>query len=748
MGCCGGKEDVLPDGSGGVVPNSTRKCRDVLCCLLFLLFWIGMAILAILGVSNGEPQSLIYGTDFNGSVCGTGDSNASLIYYPRMTQDMLTQSAKGIQPLDMKFFGLCVSACPSMGDYICTYATEASIRAANPGANATTLNSARKKRASSFSTTTTDCWLVPLPSEVVAFRCLPLSIASGNSTVICIQPGNSPEYYKTVKGVQVPNDKCEVSQTITVTATIGEANSDPVMDKLQTTVAMIGRFVGDIQKTYAPVLLICGVGSLVLGWLFLFFMRCCAGCVIWLTLFIVQVVLAGLSLFFLLKGGIIYSSDISALTTQINAIPSGESLSASLSVADSNIKVYQAAAVISIVLTVVMLLIVCFMRKRIQIAIGIIREASRTIQCMPLLVCFPVVPAITSILLFIYTTIIGAYIYSADGNLALPSSLASALPGNASASVTASWDAELTASTSAVEPSQRMHIMIAYHIFGFLWTNQVIQAVSMTTIAGAVCKYYWSRNHSAAEMGRFPVASSFQNCFRYHFGSLAFGAFLIAVVQFLRLVLMYIDKQTKSLQQSNLAIKVAMKVVGCCLWCLEKCIKFISKNAYILVAMKGRSFCSSTKEAFMLIFANMAQVAMTSTIVNLVAFVAVVAISVGCALGLFLYLDHNMDFATGGSKELNSLFPPCIIGGILAWFVGSSFIGVYEMCVDTILLCFCEDRRINKESGQYYMSAELQAFVDKNTKKKKKTKGVADEGGNNKTAPDELPVNADGSVDV
>ncbi|KDO34592.1 hypothetical protein SPRG_00655 [Saprolegnia parasitica CBS 223.65] len=723
MGCCGGKEDVLPDGSGGVAPNSTRKCRDVLCCLLFLLFWIGMAVLAILGVSNGEPESLIYGTDFNGTVCGTGDSNTSLIYYPRMTQDMLTQSAKGVPPLSMKFFGLCVSACPRMGDYICTYATEASIRAAHPGANATTLNAARKKRASSFSTTNTDCWLVPLPSEVVAFRCLPLNIVSGNSTVICIQPGNSSEYYKTVNGVQVPNEKCEVSQTVTVTATIGEANSDPVMDKLQTTVAMIGRFVGDIQKSYAPVLLICGGGSLVLGWLFLFFMRFCAGCVIWLTLFVVQIVLAGLSLFFLVKGGIVYSSDISALTTQINAIPSGESLSASLSVAESNIKVYQAAAVISIILTVIMLLIVCFMRKRIQIAIGIIREASRTIQCMPLLVCFPIVPAIASILLFIYTTIIGAYIYSADGNLALPSSLVSALPANASASVTATWDAELSASASAV-----------------------IQAVSMTTIAGAVCKYYWSRNHSAAEMGRFPVATSFRNCFRYHFGSLTFGAFLIAVVQFLRLVLMYIDKQTKSLQQSNLAVKVAMKIVGCCLWCLEKCIKFISKNAYILVAMKGRSFCSSTKEAFMLIFANMAQVAMTSTIVNLVAFVAVVAISVGCGLGLFLYLDHDAAFATGGSNELNSLFPPCIIGGILAWFVGSSFIGVYEMCVDTILLCFCEDRRINKDGGQYYMSAELQAFVEKNTKKKVK-KHTADEAGN-KTAPDELPVNPDGSIDV
>ncbi|OQR93079.1 choline transporter-like protein [Achlya hypogyna] len=746
MGCCGGKEDVLPDGTGGVVPNSTRKCRDVLCCLLFVVFWIGMIILAILGLTNGSPESLIYGTDFNGTVCGTGStSSQSLTYYPRMTQDMLAQAARGIQPLDMKFYGLCVAACPAQGDYICSYAAEAVIRAANPGADAAKLKAERKKRADSLSSSA-DCWFVPLPSEVVAFRCLPLNVVTGNTTVICVEPANAPEYYDVVNGVQTPNSKCQVSQTVTISASVGQAHSDPVMEKLQTTLAIVGRFVGDIQKTYAPVLAIGGGGALALGWLFLFFMRCCAGCVIWLTLLIVVAVLAGLSVFFLLKGGIISNSDVAAITTQINTIQASAtvSLPASLSTAESNIKAYQVAAVISLFLTVAMLLIVCFMRKRIKIAIGIIHEASRTIQRLPLLVIFPVFPAISSIVLFIYTTVIGAFIYSAGGSVSLPSSLVSQLPGNLSQSVSAGWDAELNATSSAVQPNQRMQIMIAYHAFGFLWTNQLIQAVSMTTIAGAVCRYYWSREHSRAEMGRFPILGSFKNCFRYHIGSLAMGSFIIAVVQFLRAVLMYVDKQTKSLQQSNLAVKVAMKVVACCLYCLEKCLKFISKNAYIMIAMKGRSFCSSTKEAFMLLFANMAQVATTSMIINLVAFVATVAISVGCALLLFLYLQNDAQFKTGGSHELSSVFPPCLIGLVLAWFVGASFIGVYEMCVDTILLCFCEDRRINQQTGMYYMSKELQAFVDKTAKKSKSSPSAEKVA----VAVEEPQVNADGSVDV
>ena len=32
----------------------------------------------------------------------------------------------------------------------------------------------------------------------------------------------------------------------------------------------------------------------------------------------------------------------------------------------------------------------------------------------------------------------------------------------------------------------------------------------------------------------------------------------------------------------------------CCLWCLEKCVRYISKNAYILTAMFGYNFCKSS----------------------------------------------------------------------------------------------------------------------------------------------------------
>lgn len=50
-------------------------------------------------------------------------------------------------------------------------------------------------------------------------------------------------------------------------------------------------------------------------------------------------------------------------------------------------------------------------------------------------------------------------------------------------------------------------------------------------IAGAVACWFFTRNKSRLKS---PIAKSFGNLLRYHMGTVAFGSFIIALVQFLR----------------------------------------------------------------------------------------------------------------------------------------------------------------------------------------------------------------------
>ena len=56
-----------------------------MCLLLFIVFWLGMFIIAGVSVQRGEPGRLVYGTDYKGDTCGTGALvGKTYTYYPKI----------------------------------------------------------------------------------------------------------------------------------------------------------------------------------------------------------------------------------------------------------------------------------------------------------------------------------------------------------------------------------------------------------------------------------------------------------------------------------------------------------------------------------------------------------------------------------------------------------------------------------------------------------------------------------------
>lgn len=720
MGCCSkkavnvaGGDDKYADATSktGVAPASTRKCRDCFCTLLFVVFWIGMIVVAIVGLVNGQPKRLLYGVDYNGTTCGTGDLEAKpLTFYPRMSEDLLEQSMNSslTSPMDYSFYGVCVAACPLPTTYFCNYELEAKIQQDKSLTTDVAREAARKAEASKLFGTR-GCWFVALASKQVFYRCIQMTESTSTAVETCVFPADSPEYYDTAaNGVKRPNAKCQVKQVRTVSEATGPAQENPIYDKLQTVASIVGRCIGDIANTW-PMILVCGgVVALAFGFVFLLMMKYCAGCFVWFTLWAFVLLLLLFALMLSTKAGIITSDDISTLSSSLEdagivaASQNGLTVPESLRASEDKKQVYAVAAYVFYALAGVAFLLVCFFQKKIRITVGIIKEASHAIQRLPLLVLFPIWPFLMILALFIYSAVIAAFIYStADIKL------------DQLSSASASLQAGATTVLSKVSANDTMRILFAYHFFGFLWTNQLINAISMCTIAGAICRFYWSREKNSAEMGKFPILYSFKNCFRYHFGSLAYGSLIIAIVQFIRAILLYIDHQTQGIQKSNLVVKVAMKIVQCCMWCLEKCLKFLSKNAYIMVAMNGKGFCTSAKDAFKMIFSNMGQVATVSMVSFLLLSAGKIAIAMACTIIMFSYIEAKPEeFGIGGAHEISSPMAPILLTLLLSWFVASTFLGVYEMAIDTILLCFCQDKEVNKESGQFFMSDRLRKFVE------------------------------------
>ena len=87
-----------------------------------------------------------------------------------------------------------------------------------------------------------------------------------------------------------------------------------------------------------------------------------------------------------------------------------------------------------------------------------------------------------------------------------------------------------------------------------------------------------------------------------------------------------------------------------------------------------------------------------------------------------LALVDTPAYNAGGDKELTAPLLPVVVVFFLAYTVASIFMNAYGLAIDTILLCFCEDKKANKP-GEYFMSEELQkcipGFKKGNVQKKK-----------------------------
>lgn len=95
--------------------------------------------------------------------------------------------------------------------------------------------------------------------------------------------------------------------------------------------------------------------------------------------------------------------------------------------------------------------------------------------------------------------------------------------------------------TSVESYSESSLLRLYYFIFGTLWSSALIQAIGIFTMASACCMWYY--NHGANSELDSPITRSLKMAFRYHFGSLAFGSFILALVQFLQMLVEVFKKQ-------------------------------------------------------------------------------------------------------------------------------------------------------------------------------------------------------------
>lgn len=233
--------------------------------------------------------------------------------------------------------------------------------------------------------------------------------------------------------------------------------------------------------------------------LFMFFLRCFAGCFIWTCIFLTFFLLIGLAIVFLYNGGAISrDSFVGNMGISIPNLPT--------------FSYYNIFGYITFGIAAIVLLIIICCCGRIKLAVALCGVAGQFIAetcqiiLVPLIMGFFVF-ALWVFALFAMVCLIGTAKFVVNGT-------------------------DVFTSIESYTSSSLGYFY--YFVFGTLWTNALLTAITIFVIAAACAVWYFSKAPGVSLDS--PVSSGFYMTFRYHFGSLAFGAFILALVQFVQFI--------------------------------------------------------------------------------------------------------------------------------------------------------------------------------------------------------------------
>ena len=337
--------------------------------------------------------------------------------------------------------------------------------------------------------------------------------------------------------------------------------------------------------------------------------------------------------------------------------------------AEDNVNLFLALAIAWTVLGAVLIIVLAYMRSRVALVVALFQEAGDCLGAVPLLLLYPILTFLEAIVVITYFGYILAYLWTAG-----------------------TTDINNTTQHASFSTTDEIRGWYWYHLFGFFWTFEMVLAFQEAVVAGVVAEWYFTR--PCPETGKktlaMPIARAFARTLRFSLGSILAGAFIIAVVKMIRFAVWIFEDKIKQLDPSS-AAKFCIACVKCVLWCFERCIKFHNRNAYIEIAITGKSFCSAAIRAFDLLLRNALRVAAINSIGDFVLLMAKFVVIIGCTVGAFFWFRN---FDEGLTYEA-----VCILAvALFAYGVATMFIGIYEMAIDTIFMAFCEDSERNDGS--------------------------------------------------
>jgi solute carrier family 44 protein 1 (choline transporter-like protein) len=124
--------------------------------------------------------------------------------------------------------------------------------------------------------------------------------------------------------------------------------------------------------------------------------------------------------------------------------------------------------------------------------------------------------------------------------------------------------------------------------------------------------------------------------------------------------------------------------------------KYLTKSAYVQIAIKGTNYCQSAVAAFKLTLENPLRIAINSGLSSIIMFIGKATITCLVTVASYYAIMRIQYYAL----LITSPIAPTIICGIIAYAISAIYMMVYGVSCNAIIQCFITDESEQLQKGR------------------------------------------------
>jgi len=234
----------------------------------------------------------------------------------------------------------------------------------------------------------------------------------------------------------------------------------------------------------------------------------------------------------------------------------------------------------------------------------------------------------------------------------------------------------------AVDGTSATKLVIFLYVIAFYWTFQVISNIVLTSISGTVAVWYFLYPTYTITK---PVSGALKRSLTTSFGSICYGSLIVAVVQFIRLVVGMLRSMVRE-RSDNLCVRCIAACIQSLVQCFQDIIEYINNYAFVRVAIYGLDYCSSARQTLQLFRSRGFDLVINDDLTNAVLMLSCLftasftALIIG-AISKYAYNDNSAETVLLWSFTAFAV----------SFALSISCMVTIKAAVCTIFVCFAED---------------------------------------------------------